>query len=122
MNLEQLTGRRSRLQRELGIAYSTLPWRTGRIDRLARDLTATEREITACRALQARADGASDTDRPQRASVRQAPIDENLSRQKESGGNAPAPAAALSSMCSRRRVPGIAQVTDGWLNTNLRST
>ena len=48
MSLEQLTGRHARLQRELGLAYSTLPWHTGRIDRLARDLAATEREIAAC--------------------------------------------------------------------------
>jgi hypothetical protein len=122
MSFAQLTGRHSRLLRELSMACGTLPWHPGRIDRLARDLAATEREIAACRALQARAEGAPDTDRPQRASVLQAPIDANLSRQKERGGNAPAPAPALSSMCSRRLVPGIAQVTDGWLNTNLRST
>ena len=34
----------------------------------------------------------------------------------------PKPARTLSSMCSRRRVPGIAQVTAGWLSTNFSST
>jgi|KBSMisStandDraft_5_1062788.scaffolds.fasta_scaffold2892380_1 hypothetical protein len=52
MNLEQLIGRHFRLQQELGIAYSTVPWHTGRIDRLTNDLAATEREIAALEALQ----------------------------------------------------------------------
>ncbi len=34
----------------------------------------------------------------------------------------PAPAAALSAMCSPRLVPGIVQVTAGWLSTNFSST
>jgi hypothetical protein len=57
MNLEQLIGRHFRLQRELGIAYSTVPWHTGRIDRLANELAATEREIAALQVLHRQADG-----------------------------------------------------------------
>jgi hypothetical protein len=47
MDLEQLTGRYFRLQQELASAYSAIPWNHGRIDRLARDLASTEREIAA---------------------------------------------------------------------------
>ena len=47
MDLEQLTGRYFRLQQELAIAYSVVPWNSGRIDRLARDLAAAERAIAA---------------------------------------------------------------------------
>jgi hypothetical protein len=47
MDLEQLIGRHFRLQQELGIAYSAVPWQTGRIDRLTNELAATEREIAA---------------------------------------------------------------------------
>ena len=47
MDLEQLMGRYFRLKQELSIAYRARPWHSGRIDRLADELTATEREITA---------------------------------------------------------------------------
>ncbi|HWH82853.1 MAG TPA: hypothetical protein VNU71_11530 [Burkholderiaceae bacterium] len=47
MDLEQLMGRYFRLKQELSIAYRAQPWHSGRIDRLADDLTATEREIAA---------------------------------------------------------------------------
>lgn len=45
MELEQLMGRYFRLKQELSIAYRAQPWQSGRIDRLADDLAATEREI-----------------------------------------------------------------------------
>jgi hypothetical protein len=45
MDLEQLMGRYFRLKQELSIAYRAQPWHSGRIDRLADDLAATEREI-----------------------------------------------------------------------------
>ena len=47
MELEQLMGRYFRLKQELSLAYKTQPWHSGRIDRLADDLAATEREIVA---------------------------------------------------------------------------
>ena len=49
MDIEQLMGRYFRLQQELSVAYSMVPWQTGRIDRLANDLAATEREIAVLR-------------------------------------------------------------------------
>ena len=45
MDLEQLMGRYFRLKQELSIAYRAQPRHSGRIDRLADDLAATEREI-----------------------------------------------------------------------------
>ncbi len=45
MDLEQLMGRYFRLKQELAIAYKAQPWQSGRIDRLADELAATEREI-----------------------------------------------------------------------------
>ena len=45
--LAQLTGRYLRLRQELAAAYSSVPWNTGHIDRLADDLVATERDIAA---------------------------------------------------------------------------
>ena len=47
MDLEQLKGRYCRLQHELAAAYSAVPWNSGRIERLARDLAAAERAIAA---------------------------------------------------------------------------
>jgi hypothetical protein len=47
MDLEQLMGRYFRLKQELSIAYRAQPWHSGKIDRLADDLAATEREIAA---------------------------------------------------------------------------
>jgi hypothetical protein len=47
MDIEQLLGRRSRLQQELAIAYQAQPWHSARIDRLADDLLATECQIAA---------------------------------------------------------------------------
>lgn len=49
MNLDQLMGRYFRLMQELSIAYRAQPWHSARIDRLADDLAATEREIVAVR-------------------------------------------------------------------------
>ncbi|HWH81552.1 MAG TPA: hypothetical protein VNU71_04880 [Burkholderiaceae bacterium] len=45
MSIEQLMGRYFRLQQELSIAYNARPWHSTRIDRLAGELAATEREI-----------------------------------------------------------------------------
>jgi hypothetical protein len=47
MDREQLIGRYFRLQQELAAAYGVVPWQSGRIDRLANELVATEREIAA---------------------------------------------------------------------------
>lgn len=47
MQLEQLMGRYFRLKQELAVAYRERPWHGARIDRLADDLTSTEREIAA---------------------------------------------------------------------------
>ena len=47
MELEQLMGRYFRLKQELSLAYKAQPWHSARIDRLADDLAATEREIAA---------------------------------------------------------------------------
>ena len=46
-HLEQLMGRYFRLKQELAQAYREKPWHGARIDRLADDLAATEREIAA---------------------------------------------------------------------------
>ncbi|MEP7296083.1 MAG: hypothetical protein ABI702_07830 [Burkholderiales bacterium] len=54
MNLEQLMGRYFRLQQELSIAYRQQPWQNTRIDRLADDLSSTERDIAALQAGRAR--------------------------------------------------------------------
>ena len=50
MELEPLMGRYFRLRQELSIAYRARPWLGNRIDRLADDLAATEREIGALQA------------------------------------------------------------------------
>lgn len=50
MELEPLMGRYFRLKQELSIAYRARPWQSGRIDRLANDLAAAEREIGALQA------------------------------------------------------------------------
>ena len=55
MNLEQLMGRYFRLQQELSIAYRQQPWQNTRIDRLADDLSSTERAIAALQAGRPRA-------------------------------------------------------------------
>lgn len=47
MDLEQLTGRYRRLKEELARAYSQQPWPTGRIDRLAQEISETELAIAA---------------------------------------------------------------------------
>ena len=47
MDLEQWMGRYYRLKHELALAYKEHPWQAARIDRLADDLTATERAIAA---------------------------------------------------------------------------
>jgi hypothetical protein len=51
MDLDQLTGRYRRLKDELAAAYAQAPWPTGRIDRLAAEISVTEREIAALGAL-----------------------------------------------------------------------
>ena len=43
----QLTGRYSRLKQELALAYAERPWQSARIDRLANEMAAVEREIAA---------------------------------------------------------------------------
>lgn len=53
MSLKQLMGRKLRLQRELALAYSSLPWRTPQIERVAKDLAATESEIEALQPAEA---------------------------------------------------------------------
>jgi hypothetical protein len=58
MSLEQLVGRHFRLQRELSVAYSMLPWQTDWINRLAHDLAAAEREIAALRQADEQSSGA----------------------------------------------------------------
>lgn len=45
MHLEHLMGRYFRLRQELAQAYREQPWHGARVDRLADDLAATEREI-----------------------------------------------------------------------------
>jgi hypothetical protein len=49
MQLIQLMGQHLRLQWELEAAYSSLPWQTECIDRLANELAATERELATLR-------------------------------------------------------------------------
>lgn len=51
MDLEQLMGRYYRLKQELAVAYQTQPWHGARIDRLADDLAAAERELAAMQPL-----------------------------------------------------------------------
>jgi hypothetical protein len=46
-HLEQLMGRYFRLKQELAQAYREQPWNGARVDRLADDLSTTEREIAA---------------------------------------------------------------------------
>ena len=57
MELEPLMGRYFRLRQELSIAYRSRPWLGNRIDRLADDLAATEREIGALQAVSREAAG-----------------------------------------------------------------
>lgn len=47
MQLEQLMGRYFRLKQELALAYRDQPWHGARLDRLADDLSTTERAIAA---------------------------------------------------------------------------
>jgi hypothetical protein len=47
MSVDQLTGRYFRLRNELAVAYSSVPWNTGHIDRLTNELAAIELEIAA---------------------------------------------------------------------------
>ena len=56
MDLVQLAGRCFRLKQELAIAYSEVPWHTGRIERLTHDLAETEREIACVQALHPQGD------------------------------------------------------------------
>lgn len=57
MTLEQLTTRYFHLQQELSIAYQQRPWHSGRIDRLAKDIALTEREIGGYQGQQSRVSG-----------------------------------------------------------------
>lgn len=47
MTLDQLMGRYFRLQQELQIAYAQKPWHGALLDRIANDLSETERLIAA---------------------------------------------------------------------------
>ena len=47
MQLDELMQRYFRLKQELAMAYRARPWESGRIDRLANDVTSAEREIAA---------------------------------------------------------------------------
>ena len=47
MEIRSLRGRYARLQAELSKAYAEQPWPSGRIDRLAEEIAATERAISA---------------------------------------------------------------------------
>lgn len=58
MDIEQLMGRYFRLKQELSIAYRAQPWQSGKIDRLADDLAATEREIAALQPVDEQLDDA----------------------------------------------------------------
>ena len=48
MNIEQQIGRYSRLKDELVVAYSSLPWNMGRIERLNHDLAAANSRSGLC--------------------------------------------------------------------------
>jgi hypothetical protein len=52
MKLEQLMGQYFRLKQDLSVAYTTYPWHSARINRLANDLSRVEREIAAQRATE----------------------------------------------------------------------
>ena len=56
MTIEHLIGRHFRLQQELAIAYSEVPWNTGHINRLTDEMARTEREIAAGAASDMRTD------------------------------------------------------------------
>lgn len=45
MSVDQFTGRYFRLRNELAVAYGSVPWNTGHIDRLTGELAAIERQI-----------------------------------------------------------------------------
>ena len=45
MNLELVAERYSRLKRDLACAYESWPWQSSRIDRIADELVAVEREL-----------------------------------------------------------------------------
>ncbi len=45
MDIQQLTGRHLRLRRELAAAYASVPWNTGLVARLVKELAANEREM-----------------------------------------------------------------------------
>lgn len=45
MSFAQLMGRYQRLKKDLATAYNARPWHSARINRLADDLSATEREL-----------------------------------------------------------------------------
>jgi hypothetical protein len=45
LDIEQLTGRYSRLRKELAAAYGSVPWNTRHIDRLTNEMATTEREL-----------------------------------------------------------------------------
>lgn len=46
MNIDQLTGRYTRLKDELETAYATSPWHDAHINRLADDLMSIERQLS----------------------------------------------------------------------------
>ena len=51
MTVQQLTARYFRLRRELSVVYGQQPWQSARIDRLAQELTGTERRISTLQAM-----------------------------------------------------------------------
>jgi uncharacterized membrane-anchored protein YhcB (DUF1043 family) len=59
MDIEQLTHRYAQLQQELARAYETLTSRSADVDRLANDLSETERAIAHAQARQEHAQHAS---------------------------------------------------------------
>jgi hypothetical protein len=76
MDLDQLTGRYRRLKDELAAAYAQAPWPAGRIDRLAYEISATEREIAALGLPAAAADSPAGalTDSPPAVEPAPAPV------------------------------------------------
>ena len=57
MNRDQLMGKYFRLQQALSVAYLAQPWHPERVDRLANDLAAVERQIAAIQPTDERSGG-----------------------------------------------------------------
>lgn len=54
MSIERVSQRYSRLKQDLACAYEARPWHSGRIDRIADQVVATERELMSLFASDAR--------------------------------------------------------------------